>query len=72
MINMGYCQACTKTCLQLHLMRECSCYTVRHPFDGNITAYDSIDTDGLLPCNDQSLPESKRSGLKTIAQTLLF
>ena len=52
-----------KTCLQLRVMKECSCYIARLPFGSNITAYDSVDIDGLLPCDDQSLSESKRGKL---------
>jgi len=53
-----------KTCVQLQVMRECSCYTARLPSGGNITAYDVIEVDQLLPCDDESLSDSRRSELK--------
>ena len=59
-----------KTCLQLQVMKECSCYVARLPFGSNITAYDSIDVDGLLPCEDQPVPKSKRGESMHITQSL--
>ncbi|KAI0240785.1 hypothetical protein LSAT2_008410 [Lamellibrachia satsuma] len=53
-------QACTKTCFQRHLMRECSCYSARYPFASNIKAYASIDVDRLLPCDDDNQTQSDR------------
>ncbi|KAI0240783.1 Acid-sensing ion channel 4-A [Lamellibrachia satsuma] len=63
-------QACTKTCFQRHLMRECSCYSARYPFGYNITAYASIDVDRLLPCDDDSQTHSDRDEHKECAEEI--